>query len=309
MATDPLCVGIDIGGSKIAAGVVDDTGRVTARGQVPTPASAGRRVVIGAAVRLVDELVGGRAVDGVGIGSAGVIGTDGRVAAATDLLTDWAGTQLVDGFQDQLPGRPQVVAVNDVHAHGVAEARYGAGVDHRCVLLLAVGTGLGGAVVEDGRPARGAHGAAGHVGHVDSVDAGDLPCSCGRTGHLEAIASGYGLLQLYRELGGAPQVTGAREIIARVDVDPVAVEAARRSARALGRGIGNLINVTDPGIVVISGGVGQAGEFWWDEVRAAARGAAMPLLADTVLVPASLGADAGLIGAARLAHDRLRTRS
>lgn len=297
-------LGVDIGGSKIAVGLVDRSGHVIRRSQVDTPARDGREAILATTRRLAVEVAAGEPFAGIGIGAAGVI-ADGKVVAATSLLADWTGADLVRYFTDAFggPEPTPVAAVNDVHAHGVGEAWCGAGAGQQTVLLLAVGTGLGGALVHRERPLTGAHGVAGHLGHIAAPTATGLPCSCGAVGHLEAISSGYGMVQLYRRLGGAPAVTNARELTALARHDQLADEAVRISAAALGAAIGDLINIVDPGVVIISGSVAGAGSLWWQQLRAAATSAALPLVADTPIVAAALGSDAGIIGAARCALD------
>lgn len=292
--SQPPVIGIDIGGSKIAAGLVDRDGRVLRRAQATTPAQD-RDAILDTAVRLASEVRSGEQIAGIGIGSGGVI-VDGKVTAATSLLRGWAGTDLAGHVADtfELPA----TAINDVHAHGVGEAWCGAGAGRDTVLLVAVGTGLGGVVVHSGEPLAGAHGIAGHVGHIAAPAAAGLACSCGADGHLEAIASGYGILQLYRSLGGEPTVTDAADLIARSGSDDRADQAVRRSAAALGAALGDLITIIDPDIVIMSGGVTAAGSLWWHELRTAARQTALPPIASTPIVPAALSADAGLIGAA-----------
>lgn len=309
MTPSVAAVGIDIGGSKIAVGLVDNTGEVADRAQVATPARQGGKAILDCVTRLVLALTGDRPIERVGVAAAGIIGTDGVVESATDLLADWAGTDLVGTLCDRLPGRPPVAAVNDVHAHAVGEAWRGAGAGSTGVLSVAVGTGLGGAVVQDGKVLRGAHGAAGHLGHIRCVEAQGLPCSCGATGHLEAVASGYGLVQLYHRLGGDPTVTGAGEVSARTVSDPEAAIAVEQSASALGAGVGDLTNIIDPDVIVISGSVVGAGPSWWRALRTAARQTSLGLLTDTAIVPATLGADAGIIGAAQIAQDAGRIAS
>ncbi len=311
-----LTVGVDIGGSKIAAGIVDGSGRLLRSGQLVTPARQGRAAIAGATVRLVRNLIEGeepageaidaRTIGAVGVGAAGVIGPDGRVVAATDLLTGWTGTD-VAGFVrtglEPLGIRGPVVVVNDVHAHGAGEAWCGAAAGKDLVLLVAVGTGLGGAVVHRGSPLGGAHGAAGHLGHVHCPAAEGLSCSCGATGHLEAIASGYGLVRLYHRLGGDQSVTSARDLGRLSGGDATAEAALITSAAALGAAVGDFITVLDPDVVVISGGVSEAGPAWWHSLRSAAGQATLPLLRETAIVPATLGSGAGIIGAAHLAAD------
>lgn len=299
--TSSTCLGIDIGGSKIAAGIVDADGRVLERDQVPTPAREGGGAIIAATAALARRLITDRPVAGIGIGSAGIV-EQGRVTAATELLTDWAGTDVVAELGARLDrAELPIVAVNDVHAHGAGEAWCGAGAGADTVLSIAIGTGLGGALVQGGVPMVGAHGAAGHLGHVPSPDAGDLPCSCGRPGHLEAIASGYGLVQLYRSLGGDVMINGGRQVTERLDHDSTAATAVRRSGTALGRAIGGMINILDPDVVVLSGSLTRSGSTWWSAVRDSARETVLPTLIDLSILPGTLGDDAAVIGAARLA--------
>lgn len=300
MTSQTPTIGIDIGGSKIAAGLVGRDGQVIRRAQAETPAREGRGAILATAERLANQVGDGRPITGIGIAAAGVI-SDGKVVAATSLLTDWAGTDLVRYFTDAFddPNPPAVAAINDVHAHGVGEAACGAGAGQQCVLVIAVGTGLGGVVVLRERPLTGAHGVAGHLGHIASPAATELPCSCGAVGHLEAISSGYGMVQLYHALGGDPGVQDARDVTARLGHDRYADEAVRRSATALGSATGDLINIIDPDIVIMSGSVTGAGPGWWSAVRDAAASAALPLASGTPIVLAALGPDAGIIGAAR----------
>lgn len=295
MSCGPI-IGIDVGGTKIAVGLVDRDGRVLRRSQADTPRD-GRDAILATAQRLASEVSSGQPVAGIGIGSGGVI-VDGKVVAATSLLAGWAGTELADHFATVF-GLQAVTAINDVHAHGLGEAWCGAGAGHETVLLVAVGTGLGGVVVHKGSALTGAHGIAGHIGHIASPAAVGLPCSCGASGHLEAIASGYGIVGLYRSLGGDPSVAEASAVIARNGSDGYADETVRRSAAALGAALGELITIIDPDVVILSGGVTAAGPSWWDEVRSAAASTALPLVTSTPIVPAQLGADAGIIGAAR----------
>lgn len=293
-------LGIDIGGSKVVVGLIDGAGRVIRRLRAPTPAREGRGAILQTVLDLADEVVADEAPTNIGIGSAGVI-DGGRVVAATSLLTNWVGTDLVGHFTERWsrPGEhPHVVAVNDVHAHGVGEAWCGAGAGRDWVLVVAVGTGLGGVVVQKRKPNLGAHGVAGHLGHITSAAAADLPCSCGAIGHLEAVASGYGVVQLYHALGGDPSITDAQAIMTRTARDKVAAETVRISARALGTALGGLINVIDPGIVIMSGGLANAGSEWWKHLREAAADEVLPLVAGTGIVQAALGADAGMVGAA-----------
>lgn len=297
-------VGVDIGGSKIAAGLVDHDGRVIRHQQLTTPAREGRDAILAAVLTAIYEVTQGHRIGAVGIGAAGVIDSQGVVVSATSLLTGWTGTDIAASVRSGLLSQGiscPVVVVNDVHAHGAGETWSGAGAGRGLVLLIAVGTGLGGAVLHHGRPLMGAHGASGHLGHIRSPEAAGLPCSCGAIGHLEAIASGYGLVQLYHRLGGDDSVLTAEQVSQRENTDPEAAQALARSATALGAAIGDLINILDPDLVIISGSVTRAGTTWWTNLRTAAKEASLSITTDTPLVPAMLGEHAGVIGAAGLA--------
>ena len=307
MSSSASAIGIDIGGSKIAAGLVTDGGTVLRRAEVPTPAREGGSMIITAAAAVAAQVAADAAPVAVGVGTAGIVDRFGTVVSATDLLTDWIGVDVAGRIGAELSGGREVLPVavaNDVHAHAVGEARAGAGADAETVLVVAAGTGLGGAVVQHGAPVVGSHGAAGHLGHLPSAAAGDLLCSCGRTGHLEAVASGYGLLQLYRSMGGAGSVPDARALGALTADDPIAERAVVASGHALGSTIGGAINLVDPDLVIISGGLIKLGAPWWSSVRDGTASSVLPYLDKVRLVAAKRGDDAAIIGAALLAFDR-----
>lgn len=298
---------LDIGGTKIAAAIVSD-GRVEGMPlSVATPATEGADAVLAACVtaaRRVLSRPGGESPRPglVGVSSAGVIDSDtGVVTHATDLIRGWAGARLAERLQDAL-GMP-AHCLNDVHAHALGEARYGAGRQVRSMLLVAVGTGIGGAHVVEGQVLVGDHFAAGHVGHVTVPEAVDQPCSCGRTGHLEAVASGSAVLAAYRRLSGT-EATGADlgdalgDAGSRGDAARAVVSAA---GYATGRAIGSLVNVLDPGLVVLSGGLTRAGDAWLRPLTEGVLESALDALAGIPVVPAVTGDAAPHLGAAAFA--------
>ena len=307
-------IGIDLGGTKTAGGIVDDAGNVAFSAAVATPAQSGAGAVLENTAALVRSLQGealrrGMAVDALGIGSAGVIDSGrGVVVSATDAIRGWAGTALTNSLA-ALTGLP-ATALNDVHAHALGESWLGAGAGVPSVLFIGMGTGVGGGYVLDGECIEGASFTAGHVGHFASpfaYDAGQpLPCSCGGAGHVEAIASGPGIHALYRRLGGGSVAQGGPEDTRAVyrlaaDGDPTAAEAIRRGATAAGSAIGGLANILDPAVVVVGGGLAFAGSLWWDRMEAEARHELLPPLANLRIVPAQLGETAAIRGAARRA--------
>lgn len=320
VSDDAPAVGVDIGGTKIAAGLVTATGTVLEGRRVATPATLGRDAVLDAVVGVVQDLLDTArrqhlaTPTHVGIGSAGVIDpATGDVVAATDHIAGWAGTPLARAV-GQRTGLP-TCALNDVHAHAVGEAMFGAGAGLASMLLVAAGTGLGGSFVLDGRPWLGSRGVAGHFGHMPAPEAQGMPCACGGIGHLESVACGGALPELYRHAApgvrgptattaSAPLRSGVAVVAAAHADDPAALAAVELTASALGRAIGGWVNAFDPDAVVVTGGLTLAGEPWWDTLRDAAAEAAIPAARTCPILPAALGERAALVGAAsyRPAH-------
>ncbi|MEU4828246.1 ROK family protein [Actinomadura sp. NPDC023710] len=265
------CAALDIGGTKIAAALVDEGGTVLQRARVPTPGGGGD-AVLAAAAELLDGFAG-VPVRALGVGAPGVVDpATGTVVAATDILPGWAGTRVREILAERT-GLP-VTVVNDVRAMACGEAKAGAAAGHHRVLHVSVGTGVGGALTVAGALEQGAHGTAGEIAHLLVPERGPVPCGCGRRDHLEAVASG----PVIAATGDAP-----------------------RAGTLLGRALAGLLAVLDPDAVVIGGGVAQIGAPFLDAIVAAFRAEALPPLRATPIVPARLGTDAPLVGAALLA--------
>lgn len=302
-----LAVGVDVGGTKIAAAVVDAAGAVGPVATVPTPAASGGVAVLDAIAGLVTRVAAGQAIVGVGVGTAGVVdAARGVIVSATDTFADWVGTDVSGGLRARLGGTgvegagggvPRVEVRNDVDAHALGEAWLGAGAGAASMLMVAVGTGVGGALVLDGRLRTGAHHVAGELGHIPAVGAEGLRCTCGRPGHLEALAAGPGLARRYGVLTGA--AVDAREVARRAaDGDADAVRAIADAAGCLGRAVAGIMTVVDPAVVVVGGGVAEIGPLWWEPMLATCRAETIDALAAVPIVPAALGARAALLGAA-----------
>ncbi|MGP3936209.1 ROK family protein [Nonomuraea sp. KM88] len=297
-------LGIDIGGTKIAAGLVTPEGTVLRRAYAPTPAAQGPGAVVRAAARLAREL----GLDGVtcaGVGTAGVVDPAGRkIAGATDAIRDWAGTPLAQLLETELD--LPVLVRNDVHAFLAGEL---AGSPRRAALAVTVGTGIGGALALDGRVVTGVRGAAGHVGHVPVPEAAGLACSCGAEGHVEAVASGPAMTAaLDRERGRGLRADLRRVVRAAGEGDADALGVLARGGRALGRALAGVVNVWDPDVVILGGGVLAAGELYLAPLRAALAAGVLPVLTDVPVVTARLGDDAVLVGAAAAAAEAERAR-
>lgn len=274
-----LYAALDIGGTKIAAALVDGHGAVRLRARTATPAGGGAAVLAAAAGLL--EGLGTAGVRAVGVGAPGVVDPEtGRVVSATGVLPGWAGTPVREVLADRL-GLP-VAVVNDARAMANGEARAGAGNGYHRVLHVSVGTGVGGALTTGGRLEHGAHGTAGEIAHLLVPERGPVPCGCGRRDHLEAVVS-----------GPAIEATGD----------------AWHAGSVLGRALAGLLGVLDPDAVVLGGGVAQIGAPFIDAVTTAFQAEALPPLRATPIVPALLGTDAPLVGAALLAAAGTSRRS
>lgn len=314
MASDERYVcSVDIGGTKVAVAIMrygdaDEPPSAVYEAEVPTGAAEGGEAVYGhVEAAVLDALAHAPGeVLGVGVGSAGVIDPrTGCVVYANEIMPGWGGIELGPRLS-RSAGLPAAV-MGDVHAHALGESRWGAGKGCWSMLCLAIGTGIGGAYVEDGHVMRGFHGAAGHMGHIESVAAAGMPCACGRTGHLEAVASGTSIGRIFDERYG--RVDPSRPSVGR-DVndlvaagDPRAIDVVQDAGRALGASLGSLANILDPEVIVLSGGVihgkdGWRSPTWHDAILEGYRSQALDPLLGTPIVIGELEGLAPLVGAA-----------
>ena len=287
---------VDIGGTKILAGLVAADGTIVASEQVATPAQEGAAAIIDAVVGLATLLQRDHGkVARCGVGTAGVVGEHGEITSATRHIRDWAGTKLQDRLADALA--MPVTVLNDVQAVGLCEAVLGAAKGHRSALMLALGTGVGGAIARNGAVERGAYGIAGSVGHHLSPVRRGRPCPCGGIDHLEAYASGTAMEEEFRTRTG--RAAGLRDIAGLAQAgDQVAAAVIGEAAEVLGACIGSANNVVDAEIVVVGGGVLALGDLILAPAREAARREALGLSKAVEIVPAQYGPTACLIGAA-----------
>lgn len=314
-----LTIGVDIGGTKILAGTVNEAGEVGTTARRPTPRNDASDVLdLVAEVVLELKEASPEPLEAVGIGVAGLVDAErSKVYFAPNLR--WSQVP-VRQLLEAATGLP-VVVENDGNVAAWGEFRFGTGVGHSGLTLVTVGTGIGGGIVVDGALFRGAHGAAGEIGHINAVPDG-RPCGCGRHGCLEQYASGNALVREARMLAaerraeagtllalgdGTPEgVQGVHVTAAAKAGDPVAMEAFAVVGTWLGRGLADLAAVLDPELFVIGGGVSDAGDL----LLASAR----QTLADKLIgqqnrpAPAvkvaQLTNNAGLVGAADLARIR-----
>jgi glucokinase len=237
------------------------------------------------------------AIQGIGIGSAGQIDfSTGTVAFAVDTLPGWTGTRIKARTAERFPDLP-VIVDNDVNVAAVAEQRIGAASGLRNFICLVLGTGIGGAIVVDGKLVRGTYGGAGELGHV-SVDFNGPRCSCGNRGCLELYASGPGIARIARE--GSFSFADSRQVIeAWLAGDSQANQVMDIVIRALASGISGFIHTFNPEAVIIGGGVAQAGERFLHSIRQETeRRTSAAMWKAVQLEPAAAGNHAGVIGAA-----------
>ena len=306
-----LKVGIDIGGTKIAGGVVDQDGRILEKVRVDTPADT--RALADAVIDMARHFGAGHDVAAVGVAAAGFIDRDRATVIHAPNIA-WRNEPLKATLEAGI--EVPIAIENDANAAGWAEFRFGAGRDVDNMVMLTMGTGVGGAIVLDGELFRGGHGIAAELGHTRFTRDG-LRCGCGQNGCLEQYASGRALQReanaiadaggigaaladLRTETGTISGPAVSRLVLAG---DPGATEALRRVATALGEACGGFQAVLDPELFVIGGGVAQLGEDLLAPVRLAYE-TSLPGYGDRPVAEfaiAQLVNDAGLIGAADLA--------
>jgi glucokinase len=309
-----LAIGVDIGGTKVAAGVVDEQGRVIDRERRDTPGDdAGRTATT--IVDVVHALCARHEVGAVGIGAAGWIANDHATVLFAPHLA-WRNEPLRAELADRI-ALPLIVE-NDANAAAWAEYRFGAAQGQQVVVCVTLGTGIGGGLVIDGSIFRGAYGIACEYGHVTLVPDGRR-CACGNRGCWEMYASGRALARDAREVAEESPIAAARMVdlagsvenlsgpvvtAAAAAGDPAARSLCTAMGRWLGRGLANLAAVIDPSMFVIGGGVSAAGELLLaparEEYADTLTGRGFRPLA--TVVGAALGSDAGLVGAADLAR-------
>jgi glucokinase len=299
-----LC--LDIGGTKIAAGLADPDGALVYHATGPTPAELVWDAVdamIAEALRAAGGL--GDPVRAVGIAAAGPVDLPSGTVSPIN-IADWRRFPLRDRVSAAVPGVPVHLGGDGV-CMALGEHWRGAGRGARFMLGMVVSTGVGGGLVLDGAPYAGRTGNAGHVGHV-VVEPNGEPCTCGGHGCVETVAAGPRLVRWARANGwSAPPGAGARELAeAAAAADVVASAAFQRAARALAATIASVAAVCDLDLVVIGGGVAEAGRLLFAPLHAALPDyARLDFLRGLRVVPAELGGEAGLVGAARLTLGRL----
>lgn len=294
--------GIDLGGTKIEGVILDDSLRPVVRERVPTGRDRGYGHIlmqVRGLVALLAEKSGLPCPERIGIGAPGR--TEGRIGTVKNSNTTCLnGMPLGRDLEESLGAR--VVLENDANCFALAESLLGAGRDETAVpgssaFGIILGTGVGGGIVVDGKVLRGAHGIAGEWGH-NPIPGEDAPCYCGRRGCVETVISGPALERYYARRSGRKALLA--DIAARAGHDPAAAETIGRLVSSFGRALGAVINILDPDVVIVGGGVGNIRHLYTPEARQAVAANVFNGTLDIPILPPLLGDSAGVFGAALL---------
>jgi glucokinase len=314
---------IDLGGTKIAAALIAPDNRVMDRTHSPTLVSEGLQPVIDRIFAMIDRLLSqcttdAAQLDGIAIAAAGAIDTDKGLITSSPNLPGWSNVPLRDMVRERYG--VDSCLVNDANAAALAEHRLGAGRGTNNLIYLTVSTGIGGGIIVNGELYSGISGCAGELGHM-TIDANGPECDCGNVGCLEVFASGKAVAgEAKRRIkqggqsrltdivsGNLEGITAEKVAMAAQGGDRLAMEVISRAAGYLGVGMVNLVNIFNPEMIVVGGGLSKMGELLLGPARQVVKQRAFPLCAGAVrIVTAELGDDAGVLGAAIYARQQIR---
>ena len=304
MINQPHAIGIDLGGTFIKYALVSQSGEILFEGKLPVGGDATREDTLDTIEKSIQKVVDEAAkkeiqLKGIGIGSPGVI-DNGVVLGGADNLDRWENIELGKIYSEKF--NMPVFADNDANVMGLGEVAFGAAKDCSDVIFITVGTGIGGAIVINGQLYGGYKNRGGELGHL-TIQHNGIDCSCGGRGCLEAYASTSALIQQYADKTGQDvnKIDGRYIIQKFKENEPEAIACLKAHTDYLGHGIAGFINTFAPQKVVIGGGISEAGQFYIDMIKESAFKYAMPdCSTNTDIVAASLGNNAGCLGAASL---------
>ncbi|MCM8823000.1 MAG: ROK family protein [Candidatus Omnitrophica bacterium] len=307
-------IGVDLGGTYIKYGLVDETGKILKSGMLPTKAEEKNRDVVIEQISLAIKNVWENDIEGIGIGTPGVVDNYGAVFESPN-LPDWHNFNVKEVFEKKF--NKLVVVENDANSIAWGEYLFGAGKGTRAIVCLTLGTGLGGGVVINGKLLRGAIYSAAELGHMP-VDYKGRKCGCGSTGCIEAyVGRDYIVHSAIRKIkmgkesvltemaGNLSEITPKMISEAYQKGDKVAEEVWVEMATALGAFLAGMVNMLNPDRIILAGGIAQAGEILFSTVRKTIKERAMRVLSETVeVVPAGLGNDSGIVSGAALVFQK-----
>ena len=316
--TKPV-LSIDLGGTKIIAAIISDKGQVMAKEYYPTLANEGSQPVISRILSAIDNLLSqsnmdSSQLDSISIAAAGAINFEAGLVTASPNLPGWNDVPLRDIVNERY--RVNTCLINDASAAALGEHHFGVGKGVNNLVLLTVGTGIGGGIIINGKLYSGPCGSAGEVGHM-TIDVNGPRCNCGNIGCWELLASGTAMAKeaikrikqgkkssLTKLVGGQIEnITAETVSLAAQGGDSLALEVILKAATYLGVGMVNLVNIFNPEMIIVGGGVAQMGDLLLEPARQVVKERAFRLSAQAVrIVPAQLGDDAGVLGAAVFAR-------
>jgi glucokinase len=312
-----LVIAADLGGTHLRTATVDASGRIHERLKQETPPSKRSEDIVDALVQSARELERRGALEGARIRALSVA-VPGTVRVESGIVTKAPNLPLLDNFNlaATLTSKLQYAAIleNDANAAAMGEMWQGAGRGHATLVCITLGTGVGGGIILDGKLWRGIDGSAGELGHI-AVDPQGAHCNCGSQGCLEVYASATAIVRMAREvqasypeskLNAVEVLTSEKVYMSGLEGDAHALEVFRRMGWSLGVGLASLINIFNPEVIVIGGGVAAGWDLFIEHVRAEVAARAFPIPAQRAkIVRAEKGDDAGLLGAAHLAFMQL----
>ncbi|MCI8484075.1 MAG: ROK family glucokinase [Lachnospiraceae bacterium] len=304
--------GVDIGGTTCKIGLFETAGQIVEKWEIPTDTrEEGKNILADIAASLSEKMaerkIGKDEIEGIGVGIPGPVKPDGSVSVCVNL--GWKNRNIPEELGKLMDGI-LVKAGNDANVAALGEMWQGGGKGCKSLVMVTLGTGVGGGIIIDEKIVAGAHGAGGEIGHITVNPHENISCNCKRKGCLEQYCSATGLARLARErleqeheeslLDQVENVTAKDVFDAYKKQDKTAGEIVEKFARILGQALSNIACVADPEIFVLGGGVSKAGEVLLKAVEQPFREKAFPSCADTRFALASLGNDAGMYGCVRL---------
>ena len=312
---------IDLGGTKVLTAIISNQGQVMAKERCLTLADEGPEAVINRILSAIDHLLSQRKInlsqlDSISIAAAGAMDFEKGLITLSPHLPRWHDVPLRDIVKEKY--KVNTFLINEASAAALGEHYFGAGRGINNLILLTVGTGIGGGIIINGKLYSGASGSAGEIGHM-TIDDNGPRCSCGNTGCLETLVSGTAVTKeaikrirqgerssIAEIVGGKVEnITAEKVSLAAQDGDSLALEVILKAATYLGVGLVNLVNIFNPEMIIIGGGMAKMGDLLLNPARQVVRERAFQLPAQAVqIVPAQLGDDAGVIGAAVFAFQQ-----
>lgn len=308
------CFGVDLGGTTTKIGLFDIDGTLLEKYEIPTNKQENGKYILDDINRFINQVLTDKTIDksdiiGIGLGVPGAVKDNGVVNKCINLGWDVMNVEQIMKEKTALP----VKVGNDANMAALGEYWKGGANRFSSIVLLTIGTGIGGGIIINGRPMNGINGAAGEIGHMPVVYDETETCNCGKTGCLEQVASASGIARIAKKmLGNTDKKTSLKdaEIITAKTVfdeakkgDAVALEVVAYVTKYLGVALADIAGVIDPACFVIGGGVSAAGQFLIDQIAASYRKNVFHPCRDTYIILAELGNDAGMYGAAKLVID------